>query len=106
MVKRNDEIQPVEIWNGIHRKTMNYGDRMLMVEIIFEEGSIVKLHSHPHEQIGYLVSGKFSLTIGDKTWEIFPGDSWVIPSNITHEAAFTEKSIAVEVFSPVREEYI
>lgn len=106
MVKRYNEIQPVEMWQGVHRKTLNYGERTLMVEITFEKDSVVKLHSHPHEQIGYLVSGNFSLTIGDETWEVFPGDSWVIPSNIPHEVLVLEESVAVEVFSPVREEYI
>ena len=106
MVKRNADVNAVELWGGISRKTLNYGDKTLMVEIKFSEGSVVERHSHPHEQTGYLISGKIVLTIGDKTWDVFPGDSWIIPSEVPHCAEVPEKSVAVEVFSPVREDYI
>ena len=105
MVRRNSEMKTVELWNGIRRKTTNFGDKTLMVEIEFDAGSIVENHSHPHEQIGYLVSGRMNLTIGRSTWEVQKGDSWIIPGNVPHSAEILEPSLAIEVFSPVREEY-
>jgi quercetin dioxygenase-like cupin family protein len=53
-----------------------------------------------------MISGKMLLTIGDKTHEVTSGDSWNIPSNITHKAEVLEDSVAVEVFSPCRKEYM
>jgi quercetin dioxygenase-like cupin family protein len=46
------------------------------------------------------------LTIGDKTHQAFPGDSWCIPGNIDHHAYAVEDSVAVEAFSPVRKDYL
>ncbi len=106
MVKRNKDMQVVDMWNGIRRKTTNFGERTLMVEIEFDKGSVVEKHAHPHEQIGYLVRGKMNLTIGDTTWEVNPGDSWVILGDVLHSAEILEPSVAVEVFSPVREDYM
>jgi quercetin dioxygenase-like cupin family protein len=64
------------------------------------------LHSHPREQTGYLVSGKVRLFIGDETYDVGPGDSWCVLENVSHGTEFLEDSVPVEVFSPVREEYL
>ncbi len=87
-------------------KTLCYGARTLMTEIVLERGSILPLHSHPHEQTGYLVKGHIRLRIGAKEHEVGAGDSWCIPSGVSHGAQILEDSIAVEVFSPVREDYL
>ena len=63
-------------------------------------------HKHPQEQTGYLVSGKIILFIGDEKCEVNPGDSWVIPGNMLHRAEMIEYSVAVEVFAPVRPDYL
>ena len=61
---------------------------------------------HPYEQTGYLVSGHLVLTIGEDVNDVRPGDSWCIPGNVRHGAEIIEESVAVEVFSPVREDYL
>ncbi|MBT6615995.1 MAG: cupin domain-containing protein, partial [Deltaproteobacteria bacterium] len=63
-------------------------------------------HEHPHEQIGYLVSGRLDLTIGDQVFQVKPGDSWCIPGGVQHGATLIDDSIAIEIFSPVREDYL
>lgn len=77
-----------------------------MVEFRLEKGSDLPRHTHPHEQTGYLVSGHITLRVGAEASEIRPGDSWTIPGNVEHSAAIHEDSVAVEVFSPVRKEYL
>ncbi|HBA88735.1 MAG TPA: cupin domain-containing protein [Geobacter sp.] len=91
---------------GIRQKTLAYGDKTLMVEFLLDKGAALPLHSHPHEQIGYLVSGQIRLAIGDHVQDILPGDSWCIPGGEQHRAEIVEDSVAVEVFSPVREDYL
>jgi len=91
---------------GIKIKTLVHGDKTLMTEFPMEKGSVLPKHSHPHEQTGYLVKGKMTLTIGAETFTVEPGDSWCIPGNTEHGAAMLEDTIAVEVFSPVRKEYV
>jgi len=91
---------------GILMKTLCYGDRTLMVEFVMDAGSELPLHSHPYEQTGYLVKGRIRLKIGDTEQEARPGDSWCIPADVEHGATTLEDALAVEVFSPVREDYL
>ena len=91
---------------GIEQKTLVHGDKTLMVEFRLFKGATLPLHSHPHEQTGYLVKGHIRLTKGTDVHEVLPGDSWCIPGDVLHSAEIIEDSVAVEVFSPVREDYL
>lgn len=92
--------------DGIEQKTLAYGDKTLMVEFRLQQGAALPLHSHPHEQTGYLVAGNIRLTIGADVHEVLPGDSWCIPGDALHCAEIIKDSVAIEVFSPVREDYL
>jgi quercetin dioxygenase-like cupin family protein len=91
---------------GIRQKTLVYGEKTLMAEFLLEKDCTLPDHSHPYEQTGYLVSGHILLKIGDTTFDTHAGDSWCIPVNIVHGARVFEDSVAVEVFSPVRPDYL
>jgi quercetin dioxygenase-like cupin family protein len=91
---------------GIRQKTLAYGDKTLMVEFRLQKDAALPRHKHSHEQTGYLVSGQLDLTIGNETRHLGPGDSWCVPGDTEHGANAMEDSVAVEVFSPVREDYL
>ncbi|MDI6616672.1 MAG: cupin domain-containing protein [Syntrophaceae bacterium] len=91
---------------GIELKTTVHGDRTLMTEFLLKKGSVLPRHAHHHEQTGYLVKGKMRLSIGPEEHDVMPGDSWCIPGNVEHGATIFEDSVAVEVFSPVRDDYL
>ena len=91
---------------GIRRRTLCFGSSTLMTEFRLLHGCKLPLHAHPHEQTGYLVSGHITLTIGDETHDVMPGDSWCIAGGVDHGAQVLQDSVAVEVFSPVREDYL
>ena len=91
---------------GIRMKTMVYGEKTLMVEVHMKKGSELPLHKHPHEQTGYLVSGCLSLSIEEQTNTMEAGDSWSVPGDVEHSAVALEDSVAIEVFAPVREDYL
>ena len=95
-----------EVADGIALKTLVHGEKTLMSEFCLKAGCVLPAHGHPHEQTGYLVSGRIRLTIGEETFEVGPGDSWCIPGDVLHSAEIVEDAIAVEVFSPVREDYL
>lgn len=103
--KGNDErySTPME---GIERKTLVYGQRTLMTEFRLKKKSVLPMHAHPYEQTGYLVSGKLKLKIGDQTYDAEAGDSWCIPFNVEHGADIREDAVAIEIFSPVRDDYL
>ena len=77
-----------------------------MTEFLLSSNSNLPDHSHPYEQTGYLVKGHILLKIGDVQYDAYPGDSWCIPMDVDHGAEILEDSVAIEVFSPVREDYL
>ena len=105
VVKKSDEGF-VQMLEGVTRQGLALGEKTHMVKFFFAKGCAVPVHSHSHEQTGYLIKGKIVLTIDGVEYDIDEGDSWSIGGNVSHGAASTEDSIAVEVFSPLREDYL
>lgn len=103
--KRNHEGY-IQALPGIQRKTLVYGDKTLTAEFRLAKGSQLPLHSHPQEQTGYLISGRMRFFIGGEVYDVEPGDSWCVPANVEHRAEILEDAVAVEVFSPLREDYL
>ena len=101
-----DSVSQKEPLNGIFLKTMTWGDLMMLVRFDLKAGSRVPEHAHPHEQIGYLVEGSLQLCIGAETVTARPGDSWCIPAHTKHSATAESDCVAIEVFSPVRKDYL
>ena len=87
---------------GVSVKTF-WGERMLASIITVEAGSSMPMHSHPHEQIGFVLEGRGKMVIGDKEEIIGPGLLYVIPSNVPHGGGSIEENIVIlDIFSPVR----
>ncbi|MEE9441977.1 MAG: cupin domain-containing protein [candidate division Zixibacteria bacterium] len=106
MFYKKDSSNYKEPLDGVNLKTLSYGENMSLVEFHLKKGCAVPLHSHPHEQIGYLVSGKLRFECEGEEFLAEPGDSWQFPSNVEHMAEVLEDSVAVDIFMPVREEYM
>jgi quercetin dioxygenase-like cupin family protein len=102
---RGADIPAIPIAAGSWRKTITWGERTLVSEVTLEQGGVVPIHSHSHEQTGYVVSGAIEFTLGDRTVVIRSGEGYLIPGNVPHGCLAIEPSVAVDVFSPVREEY-
>ena len=101
----SSECQQIELWPGVLRRTMCWGDRMLVAEITLAKGADVPAHSHMHEQVGYVARGRLEWTVDGKTAILSAGDGYAIPGNVTHSVRVLEDSVAIDIFSPVREEY-
>jgi len=100
-----DDATPVEMLPGLIRRTLAWGEKAMICEFTAEEGVFIPLHSHPHEQLGYVISGRVEFVVGDETFIANEGDSYAIPSHIPHSARFLTSTRLIDVFSPVREEY-
>ncbi len=95
-----------EVATGIKRKITGYNDDMMMVLVQFEKGGIGELHSHVHTQSTYLESGSFEVTIAGKTKLLHKGDCFLVPPNAVHGVVCKEAGILIDVFSPVREDFL
>jgi quercetin dioxygenase-like cupin family protein len=95
-----------ELSEGVRIKALVHGERTMLTEFRLKKGKLVPSHSHPHEQTGYLVSGRIDFIIGEEKFEAGPGDSWCIPGDVGHSGQVLEDSVVVEIFAPVREDYL
>lgn len=91
---------------GVRMKTLVHGENTLFTEFLLQAGHTLPRHAHEQEQTGYLASGAIRLSIGEETFDVEPGDSWCIPGNVKHGAEILADSVAIEVFSPVRKDYL
>jgi quercetin dioxygenase-like cupin family protein len=93
------------IFPGVEIRT-TAGRSMMLSVVHFEPRSVVEEHSHPHEQMGYMISGRAEFTVGGITRVIGPGDMWRIPGGVPHRVvALDGPAVALDVFHPIREDY-
>ena len=106
MIVNADPDGYTQVIEGVRLKALVHGDRTLLTEVRLDKGAVVPEHQHPHEQTGYLISGSLRFFSGDEEWITLPGASWNLPGEFPHGAEALEDSVVVEVFSPVREDYL
>ena len=100
-----DELNPIDQFPGVVRRTLVSGDHITFVEIRIAPGEEVPEHTHPHEQVGHVASGRVHFRIGDLDRELGPGDSYLIPGDVPHHVVALDAVTLIEAFSPVREEF-
>ncbi|WP_134496664.1 cupin domain-containing protein [Microvirga pakistanensis] len=91
---------------GIRRKVLTYDSQVMMVRVAFEAGAVGSLHSHPHIQCSLVEEGIFDITIAGRTERLRRGDSFLVPSNAIHGAVAVEAGILLDVFTPMREDFV
>lgn len=106
MLVTHDTVRPYVMFPGVTRRILNVGERMMVVELFFDRDAVVPLHTHPHEQIGYLARGSMRFVIGEEERVIRQGDSWLVPSGVPHTVTALEDSVAIDVFCPPREDFL
>jgi quercetin dioxygenase-like cupin family protein len=97
--------QAQRIWDGAVGRTV-HGERVTFSLVELDAGTVVPEHSHENEQLGMVLSGSLSFTIGGETRAVGPGQAWCITGHIPHSVvAGAEGAVLVEVFSPVRADW-
>lgn len=91
---------------GISRQITGYDASIMMVKVAFEEGAVGTLHTHPHTQTTYVAKGQFEVTIAGKTQRLKAGDSFFAPQDVEHGVVCLEKGLLIDVFSPLREDFL
>jgi len=102
----NDAIGWEKIDDFIDRQIVGYDDSVMMVNVRFKKGGIGYLHHHVHIQVTHIAEGKFEVSIGNTKKILKKGDSFFIPSNVEHGVVCLEDGLLVDVFSPMREDFI
>ena len=92
--------------NGLKRRVLAYNDKLFLAEHDMTKGWVGTVHSHPHEQIVYVVYGHLKVTSQGRTVDVRTGDTFVVRGGVEHGASAIEDSRVIDVFTPCREDYI
>ncbi len=100
------DVEGQQAGEGVVRFVKSYTDEVMVVENHFEKGAVGAMHSHPHTQITYVVSGKFEFTIGDEKKTVSAGDTMLKKDGIIHGCVCLEEGVLLDIFSPMREDFV
>ena len=106
MFCKKDSKESRQLVEGVELTTLVHGDKTLMGQFKIARGAAIPAHSHPHEQTGFMVSGRLRFNVAGEITVAEPGDSWCISGKVEHSAEALEDSVVIEIFSPVREDYL
>jgi quercetin dioxygenase-like cupin family protein len=90
---------------GVQRQVLAYNRSVMLVRHHFLKGWKGTSHSHPHEQLVYVVTGRIHFNSKGNTIELRSGDSVMVRGNVEHQATALEDSEVLDVFAPYREDY-
>ncbi|TFL17397.1 cupin domain-containing protein [Jannaschia formosa] len=96
----------IEADPGVTRQVLSDSPELMVVSFDFEDGAEGKLHSHPHVQSTYVERGRFRFHIGGDSFEVGPGDSFVIPSGAVHGCACLAPGRLIDTFTPRRDDFL
>ena len=86
---------------------LTYSDNLMVCELTFQKGAVGALHSHPHEQVGYVISGSFEVEEeGQEKRILKAGDTYQIAPDVRHGVVALEDSLLLDVFNPMRKDFI
>ena len=106
MVVFNDSIKAKDLGGNVTRKVLAHDGSMLAAEVSFKKGSVGKMHSHPHEQIGYVLEGSFELNMDGEKCIIKKGDTYYTKPNLMHGVVALEDGKLLDIFTPQREDFL
>lgn len=91
---------------GVIRRILAYDEDMMMVENTFEEGARAPVHSHPHLQAAYISEGVFTFEIAGVGKVVKKGDSVLVPGGVPHGVVCHEAGVVLDVFTPMRKDFV
>ncbi len=103
---KREECSHHKIFPGVDIHTLA-GQQMMLSLVEFAPRAVVERHSHPHEQMGLLLEGELEFFVGEEHYVARPGDLWRIPGGVEHGViAGDQPAKALDVFQPIREDYL
>ena len=100
------DTQPQQAGEGVVRRVLAYSGQLMCVENTFAAGAVGALHSHPHTQITYVLSGVFAFTIDGETRTVRQGDTLLKEDGVEHGCTCLEAGALLDIFAPMRDEFV
>ena len=102
----HDEQKLQDLGGGTHRRLLAHSEPLMAVEVVFETGSVGALHTHPHTQCSYVLSGCFAYEVEGETVELARGDSIIVPGGAVHGTRCLEAGTLLDIFTPERKDFL
>lgn len=106
MEVRRWTTEPVEQLNAQIGRQMLHTESMTVARIHLAAGAVVPRHQHENEQVANVVEGRLRFVVGDEELVLGAGESIALPADVPHEVEALEDSLVIDVFSPVREDWL
>ena len=104
-VHRWDEIALEKITEMMSQKII-VGEREMLAQIYLKRGALVPMHAHDSEQMTYILQGALKFFVGGEEITVREGEVLHIPSGMPHQAEALEDTFEIDIFSPVRTDWI
>ena len=106
IVRHHQDTATIDLGGGSERRILSYNDALMAVEVSFEAGAEGAVHTHPHTQLSYVLSGSFRYSVEEEAVVLRPGDSIVVPGGLPHGTVCLEKGVLLDVFTPARKDFL
>ena len=91
---------------GVDFVVLSIGKDSMVTKMLYKSTDFVPFHQHPNEQSGYVISGKYKLKFAGEEFLLSEGDTYSIPANMEHSIEIIEAGQVVDVFTPIRQDYL
>lgn len=102
----DEQVAWEDLGAGIQRKIMAYNETMMLTKVQFATGALGTLHQHSHTQVAYVSKGVFDIEIEGVTQRLHAGDVYFVPSGLVHGAVCIEAGELIDIFTPMRADFI
>ncbi len=106
MVVYHKDIAAKPAGEGVTRRVLAHCEKLMPCELHMAKGALIPEHAHVHEQVSYIVSGSCRFTVGDEANVVNAGDSVYMPSNVPHRVEVLEDAVVIDMFTPMREDFV
>lgn len=106
LITRSSEIPYTQLDNKVKRRVLAHSAQLMLVEVVMETGGVGTVHSHPHSQNTYVLSGRFRFTMDGQELEVAAGDTLAFLPSVPHGTLCLEAGTLLDVFSPMREDFL
>ena len=97
---------PLETLSGLISRRVITGEKAMIARVFIKKGGVVPVHHHESEQLSYILEGALKFELAGKEVLVRAGEVLVIPSNVPHRAVSIEDSVSLDVFSPIRRDWL
>jgi len=104
VVKKEDAVSKQFL--GVDFIVLSIGKDTMVTKMLYKPTDNVPFHKHSNEQSGYIISGKYKLKFGGQEYLLSVGDTYSIPADIEHSLEIIEAGEVIDVFSPIRQDYL